>query len=117
MTMLQLVNGEHLPELGVETWTLRGDTATESVSAALKAGFTGKWIFLPASGCWEQTALESLGDGGTYWCSPVSEIPHGNAIALCMIPVLEWLKPYCIAKYADMSRMCGFKRIGKRRLF
>lgn len=35
-------------------------------------------------------------------------IPHGNAIALCMIPVLEWLKPYCIAKYAEMSRMCGF---------
>ena len=35
-------------------------------------------------------------------------IPHGNAIALCLIPVLEWLKPYCIAKYADMSRMCGF---------
>lgn len=39
MTMLQLSNGEYLPELGVGTWTLRGDTATESVSAALKAGF------------------------------------------------------------------------------
>ena len=48
---------------------------------SLKAGFTDKWIFLPASGCWEQTALESLGVGGIYWCSSVSEIcPFGGEI-------------------------------------
>lgn len=37
--MLELSNGQCLPRLGAGTWTLRGNEATENVSAALKAGF------------------------------------------------------------------------------
>lgn len=37
--MLELSNGQSLPRLGAGTWTLRGNEASENVSAALKAGF------------------------------------------------------------------------------
>ncbi|MCQ2052085.1 MAG: aldo/keto reductase [Bacteroidaceae bacterium] len=37
--MLTLSNGNVIPQLGVGTWTLRDNIATENVSAALKAGF------------------------------------------------------------------------------
>ena len=37
--MLELSNGQFLPELGAGIWTLRGDIASENVSAAIKSGF------------------------------------------------------------------------------
>lgn len=37
--MVELNNGVKMPQLGVGTWTLKGDTARENVRDALKAGF------------------------------------------------------------------------------
>jgi Alcohol dehydrogenase, class IV len=34
-------------------------------------------------------------------------IPHGNAIAMCLIPVLEAEMPHCIGKMALAARHCG----------
>ena len=36
---IKLNNGLDIPQIGVGTWTLRGDTARQNVCMALKAGF------------------------------------------------------------------------------
>ncbi len=36
---MQLSNGYNIPQIGVGTWTLKGETAVNNVSLALKAGF------------------------------------------------------------------------------
>lgn len=36
---IKLNNGLDIPQIGVGTWTLRGDTARQNVCLALKAGF------------------------------------------------------------------------------
>ena len=35
-------------------------------------------------------------------------VPHGVAISLMLMPVLEFEKEVCIPKYADIARFCGF---------
>ena len=35
-------------------------------------------------------------------------VPHGVAISLMLMPVLEFEKEVCIPKYADIARYCGF---------
>ena len=37
--MINLNNNIEIPQMGVGTWTLRGETATNNVCMALKAGF------------------------------------------------------------------------------
>ena len=39
MTMIQLNNGREIPQMGVGTWTLKGETAVNNVRMALQAGF------------------------------------------------------------------------------
>lgn len=34
-------------------------------------------------------------------------IDHGTAIAMCLIPVLRYQKPYCEQKYAQLAAYCG----------
>lgn len=34
-------------------------------------------------------------------------LSHGNAITLCMLPVLEYQKEVCLSKYAMIARYCG----------
>lgn len=36
---IQLNNGYSIPQIGVGTWTLKGDTAINNVRLALEAGF------------------------------------------------------------------------------
>lgn len=36
---MRLNNGFEIPQIGVGTWTLRGETARQNVCLALKAGF------------------------------------------------------------------------------
>ncbi len=36
---MKLNNGYEIPQIGVSTWTLRGETARENVRLALEAGF------------------------------------------------------------------------------
>ena len=36
---MKLSNGFEIPQIGVGTWTLRGETASQNVCQALKAGF------------------------------------------------------------------------------
>ena len=37
--MIKLNNNLEIPQIGVGTWTLRGETARQNVRMALKAGF------------------------------------------------------------------------------
>lgn len=39
MTMIQLNNGREIPQMGVGTWILKGETAVNNVRMALQAGF------------------------------------------------------------------------------
>jgi diketogulonate reductase-like aldo/keto reductase len=37
--MIRLNNSKEIPQIGVGTWTLRGETARQNVRLALEAGF------------------------------------------------------------------------------
>lgn len=39
MTSIELNNGKSIPQIGVGTWTLKGETASHNVTLALEAGF------------------------------------------------------------------------------
>ncbi len=39
MIKIKLSNGLEIPQIGVGTWTLRGETARQNVRMALEAGF------------------------------------------------------------------------------
>ena len=38
-------------------------------------------------------------------------IPHGNAIAACLLPIMNYQKNHCVYKLAELARFCGFAHI------
>ena len=61
------------------TWTtmngVNGYKATSNI-----AGYTGRWIFLPATGGRTDTTLTTSGDGGCYWTATLAR-PFQNFVA------------------------------------
>lgn len=65
---------------------------------ALAANFGGNAINKQLAG-YVHAFAHSI--GGKY------HLPHGNAIALCLLPVMEFQKQTCLEALADLSRYCS----------
>lgn len=57
--MIRLNNNIEIPQIGIGTWTLRGETARQNVCQALEAGFR----HVDTAQMYENEALARLGAG------------------------------------------------------
>ena len=86
------------------TWTTQNGINGYKVTSK-KAGYTDKFIFLPAAGCRNGSGLASVGSYGYYWSSSLDEYNSSNAWYLGFYSDYHGLDYYGYRYYGQSVRL------------